>query len=234
MRPPAAPASSVRGEQVAPPHRIVGLGQGAIRATLWTGPTEASVVVREVLRAVFRLADIPLDVVPTGDELLALAAHAHRNDIAIIDCFIGMPSDADRCVTIAAHTTLAVHVVHPRQQAVRDLEQVVGRALVWWPADFTVFSLLDKLYMLRALAFTTAAERPALTPREQEVVELIATGHSNRKISTRLHITEDTAKTHVRNVMHKFHATSRREIIAAFHGGELEEVIPRVRAPHQG
>ena len=60
-----------------------------------------------------------------------------------------MPGDADCCSTIATHTTLAVHVIHPRQQAVRDLERVVGRSLVWWPADFTVVSLLDTLYTLQ-------------------------------------------------------------------------------------
>jgi hypothetical protein len=51
---------------------------------------------------------------------------------------------------------------------VRDLEQVVGRPLAWWPADFTVFDLLAKLHALRALASATAVERPALTRRECE------------------------------------------------------------------
>src|SRR5205085_9352435 len=162
--------------------RAVDQVPGVIHATLWPGPTEASMVVCEVLRTVFRLADIPLQIVPTGDELLAVAAHAQGHDILIIDCCIGGPSDADRCVTIATRSTLALHIIHPREQTVRDLEQVVGRPLVWWPADFTVFSLLDKLYMLRALVVATAVDRPALTAREREVLELIVKGHSNHKI----------------------------------------------------
>jgi DNA-binding CsgD family transcriptional regulator len=190
-------------------------------------------VVREILRTVFRLADIPLEIVPTRDEMLAVAAHAQGHDILIIDCCIGGPSDADRCVTIATHSTLALHIIHPREQTVRDLEQVVGRPLVRWPADFTVFSLLDKLYTLRALVAATAVDRPALTAREREVLELIVKGHSNRKIGACLYITEDTAKTHVRSIMRKLGVTSRREIIATSHAVELEGVITRVRAPHQ-
>jgi DNA-binding CsgD family transcriptional regulator len=213
--------------------RAVGQVPGMIHATLWPGPTEASMVVREVLRTVFRLADIALEIVPTGDELLAVATHAQRHNILLIDCCIGGASDVDRCVTIATHSTLALHIIHPREQTVRDLEQVVGRPLVWWPADFTVFSLLDKLYTLRALVAATAVERLTLTARELEVLELIVKGHSNRKIGACLYITEDTTKTHVRSIMRKLSVTSRREIIAKSHAGELEGVITRVRASHQ-
>ncbi|WP_052745819.1 response regulator [Allosalinactinospora lopnorensis] len=55
-----------------------------------------------------------------------------------------------------------------------------------------------------------AAESP-LTDREMEVLKLIARGLSNRAISERLFITENTVKNHVRNILEKLHLHSRME-----------------------
>jgi two-component system, NarL family, response regulator LiaR len=58
--------------------------------------------------------------------------------------------------------------------------------------------------------FTQAIRRPpppdpleSLSPREREVLELIARGHSNRQIARDLMIGEQTAKTHVRSILAK-------------------------------
>ena len=42
-----------------------------------------------------------------------------------------------------------------------------------------------------------------LTKREQEVLREIAKGRSNKEIARELHITEQTVKTHVSNVLAK-------------------------------
>lgn len=163
-----------------------------MRATLWQGTTEASEVVREVLRGLFKLAGIEFAVVDTGEELLAAAAQARRSsdrDILVIDCFHGTPEDMDRSATIVTRTQLSVHIVHPREEAVRTLEELAGRHLVWLPSDATIEALLDQLHALRALAGTTAppATRPLLTPREREVAPLLADGRTNAEIARALH-----------------------------------------------
>jgi DNA-binding NarL/FixJ family response regulator len=50
-----------------------------------------------------------------------------------------------------------------------------------------------------------------LTPREREVLVLIASGQSNRQIGTRLGITERTARTHVSNLLAKLGLASRTQ-----------------------
>jgi len=57
--------------------------------------------------------------------------------------------------------------VHPREEAVRTLEELAGRQLTWLPSVVTIEVLVDKLHMLRVLASTTApvALRPLLTSR---------------------------------------------------------------------
>ena len=51
---------------------------------------------------------------------------------------------------------------------------------------------------------------PDLTPRELEVLNLIATGASNQEIADQLSISLHTAKSHVRNILSKLHAMNRR------------------------
>jgi LuxR family maltose regulon positive regulatory protein len=62
--------------------------------------------------------------------------------------------------------------------------------------------------MLRTLRRTTSNDGP-LTPRELEVVRLVAAGLSNSEIADRLVISPHTAHRHVANVLKKLDATSR-------------------------
>ena len=56
--------------------------------------------------------------------------------------------------------------------------------------------------------------RDQLTPREREVVALVARGLSNREIGTRLSIAERTATSHVEHIMNKLGLHSRTQIAA--------------------
>jgi PAS domain S-box-containing protein len=53
-----------------------------------------------------------------------------------------------------------------------------------------------------------------LSPRELEIVRLIAHGESGPEIAAELHIAHDTVRTHVRNAMKKVGARSRAHLVA--------------------
>lgn len=57
-----------------------------------------------------------------------------------------------------------------------------------------------------------------MTPRERQVVDLIAAGSSNKEIAAQLGIAAHTVKSHVRNVMDKLQLHSRLQISAFVHG----------------
>jgi DNA-binding NarL/FixJ family response regulator len=65
----------------------------------------------------------------------------------------------------------------------------------------------------------------ALTERERQVVNLLASGATNRLIAQELVLSVDTVKTHVKNIMKKLHATTRADAVAKYlqhwvrHGG---------------
>jgi len=58
---------------------------------------------------------------------------------------------------------------------------------------------------------------PRLTPRELQVLSLVASGDSNRTIAQELFISEKTASVHVSNIMAKLGARSRTAAAAAAH-----------------
>ena len=59
-----------------------------------------------------------------------------------------------------------------------------------------------------------AESTESLTPREREVLELLAHGLSNRRIGERLGISEHTAKFHVASLCGKLGAVSRTEAVS--------------------
>jgi two-component system NarL family response regulator len=54
---------------------------------------------------------------------------------------------------------------------------------------------------------------PKLTPRELEVLKLVAEGMSNKDVAAELAISENTVKNHVRNILEKLHLHSRMEAV---------------------
>ena len=57
-------------------------------------------------------------------------------------------------------------------------------------------------------------EHEQLTPRELEVLELVAQGASNLDIAQQLFISENTVKFHMKNILQKLHASNRAEVVA--------------------
>ena len=57
-----------------------------------------------------------------------------------------------------------------------------------------------------------------LTPRERQVAALVSEGLSNPEIARRLGIGEQTARTHVSNVLSKLGVSSRREVAGRLGG----------------
>ncbi len=82
----------------------------------------------------------------------------------------------------------------------------------------TLFSQIARAAVQRGQ--NAAREAVRMTPREREVIALIASGKSNKAIASELNVATDTVKSHVRNVMDKLALHSRLEIAAYAHSRE--------------
>ncbi len=61
-----------------------------------------------------------------------------------------------------------------------------------------------------------ATEVADLSPREREILELLAAGHPNKTIAGRLGLTDGTVRWHLRHVYDKLHVRSRTEAALKF------------------
>jgi ATP/maltotriose-dependent transcriptional regulator MalT len=68
------------------------------------------------------------------------------------------------------------------------------------------------------MAFAIAA---SISPREQEVLQLLSAGLSNREIAAKLSISVSTAKTHLENIYRKLGVNSRTQAVAQAHALKL-------------
>jgi DNA-binding NarL/FixJ family response regulator len=83
-------------------------------------------------------------------------------------------------------------------------------------AGDAVFSPRLAGFVLDAFRSGTGAPAPAefdeLTPREREVLQLIARGYLYKEIARRLHISVKTVETHVSSVLRKLQLSTRHEL----------------------
>lgn len=83
------------------------------------------------------------------------------------------------------------------------------------------------LEILRGLQVRQNADA-LLTPREEEVVDLIVNGNDNGEIASRLVISENTVKTHVSHILEKLGMKNRSDLIswASRSGYSINRVTP--------
>jgi len=60
----------------------------------------------------------------------------------------------------------------------------------------------------------TARSGPTITPREREILSLIAKGQANKEIAVELGNAEDTVKRHISNILKKFEVNDRAQATA--------------------
>ncbi|BAS28680.1 LuxR family transcriptional regulator [Limnochorda pilosa] len=151
-------------------------------------------------------------------------------DVVLVDLLLGDESGLDLVRALIqqgfAGSILAVSVLPEDPYASRALEagasgylrkEDVGRRLPEAIATVvqgkTYLDPQTAAHLLRQLlrARGPRPQRPALTPREHETLELLARGLSNKEISASLRCTTRTAKAHVSRVLQKLGVEDRTQ-----------------------
>src|SRR6201987_3028463 len=73
-------------------------------------------------------------------------------------------------------------------------------------------------------------EKPLLSEREKEIVQLVAQGFRNREIGEKLFISEQTVKNHLHNIFDKLGVSDRLELaLYAIHHRLVDQALPKER-----
>jgi DNA-binding NarL/FixJ family response regulator len=87
--------------------------------------------------------------------------------------------------------------------------------------------LVSEFARLRPALPTRPEALSELTPRETQVLRLVAEGLSNSEIAERLVVSDETVKTHVSRVLTKLHLRDRTQAVVVAYESGL--VVPRAR-----
>jgi DNA-binding NarL/FixJ family response regulator len=158
-------------------------------------------------------------------------AKRHRPDVAILD--IGMPElngvEVARQIRAASPLTeVLILSAHGSEKLAREIFDAGGRGyLVKEDADQDLLAAVDAVrqhrpYFTRKLSDWVARQmqesdgkvpRGRLTPREREIVQLLAEGKSNKEAAALLGISVKTIETHRANIMLKLNVHSITELV---------------------
>jgi DNA-binding NarL/FixJ family response regulator len=191
---------------------------------------------REGLISLLRTHDV--DVVgeaSSGTEALDLTRR-FRPDVVLMDLDMPDMGGLEATRLIKAEMPDVKVVILTVSEADEDLfEAIRGGAhgyLVKSTSSSEFFDLLEALErgeapLSRGLAakimrYLAQGGRPSgeatrLTPREEEILRLVAEGKTNRDVAAELFIADATVKFHMTNILNKLHLENRAQVVAYAH-----------------
>ena len=163
--------------------------------------------------------DPDIEVVWTGTsatQLLSLVQSGERIDVALIDVALGQANPEAKTVVAAltAHHVACI-LVSSLTSGRRVREAILDGACGYISKSAAPQDLADAIrraavgdFILTPEMAAILAERasPHLSQRELEVLRLYAQGMKGRTAARRLHISEDTLRTHVSRIREKYRA----------------------------
>jgi DNA-binding CsgD family transcriptional regulator len=114
----------------------------------------------------------------------------------------------------AASTGAAARAAASLQEAHRSASELGARPLLTEVDAVSRRTRLSVEAPSAAVIDKASVDRLGLTPREAEVLALVAAGHTNRQIGEALYISEKTVSVHVSNLLRKLGVTSRVDAAA--------------------
>lgn len=166
------------------------------------------------------------DIVVLEERELARGAEATAADVVLLDLGLETRAALDRARGWMADVSPLVVLIRD-EEAAPELLASGARAVLFRGADAGQLAaairgaaeglvvlapeIADRLRESRAER--APQEIPALTPREREVLELLALGLLNKQIADRLGISDHTVKFHVNAITQKLGAQSRTDAV---------------------
>ncbi len=192
-------------------------------------------VIRVGLRTILK-AEADLEVVgeaADGREALRLAAEL-RPDVALVDISMPYPAGGGiettrRLIEMLPDIRVLILTVHEDEGLLHEAlragavgyiikraaeSELVNAVQAVWRGDLYIHPAMTRALLKNAASPPTASQAglESLTPREMEILRLLAKGYTNRQIAEVLSVSARTVEGHRANVMSKLDLHSRVEL----------------------
>ena len=168
-------------------------------------------------------------VIDEASDLSAAVGHVHREQPRVLVLDLDMPNgstiDAIRLLRTQAPWTEIV-VLTMEESALVAQQLLAAGAVAFVLKDRAETELLEAVHRAaRGEEFVSArvaggldvlrrtADGGQLSPREVEIVRLIALGHTSAEIAAKLHLSRRTVETHRARIFHKLEMRTRAELV---------------------
>jgi DNA-binding NarL/FixJ family response regulator len=185
---------------------------------------------RELIVTVLEHIGYPMREASTGEDALDAARREPPRLVVLDICLPGIPG-YEVCRRLRDEFGNDLPIVFVSGERTQSYDRVAG--FLVGGDDYLVKPFALDEFVARVRRHVERAERRvttgyALTPREVEVLHLIAAGHGTNEIARRLFISRKTATTHVEHIFKKLGVHSRTQAVSlAYQHGLLE----RTREP---
>jgi LuxR family transcriptional regulator, maltose regulon positive regulatory protein len=214
---------------------------GALRAQAWLRGGDTDAAVDWAKHFAGPMEDVVFPSVPIALAKIWLAQGEPEKALPLLDHALQSAQTVGRlgnAIHILAVQAIVYHAQGGPEQAFAKLEQALelaepeGYVRVFMDEGAPMRRLLHRMltrssaphyvqWLLEALGDSVPAELPitgnpheSLSPRELEVLRLLADGATNKEIAHELVLTVNTVKRHISNIFGKLHVTNRVQAIA--------------------
>lgn len=159
-----------------------------------------------------------------GEEAVA-AIEAHRPQVAVVDLRMPKLSGIDVVKQIGDRAAIVLYTAYADRRLLVEAVDAGARGYVLKeaPLDDLVRAVetvagggtyVDPVLAGPLVAAVANEALPSLTPRERDVLRLLADGCSNEEVAKRLFLSPETVRTHLRKAMRKLDAETRTQAVA--------------------
>jgi two-component system, NarL family, response regulator len=161
----------------------------------------------------------------TGEEAVALFRQ-HKPDLTLMDLRLAKMSGVEAILAIRARYPEARFIVLTTYEGDEDIHRAFeagaqGYVIKGMPYQ-TLIDALERVhsggrFLPPPVARALESRMPdsELSPREQEVLQLLVNGRSNKEIATQLGITNATVKCHVSTILMRLDVSDRTQAVVA-------------------
>ena len=162
----------------------------------------------------------------TGEEAYALAER-YKPDVALVDLFIGEESGPEICQQLRERSPDTKVLMISGAGRISPGAAKAAGAAGFIPKDWGAHDIARAVRMvgvgMTVFQPQSDGEAAILSPREREVLDLIAAGSTNREIAAALHLSPHTIHEHTSSLYRKLGARNRAEAVQRAHRAGLIE-----------